>query len=388
MNFSPKHFLAAFAIAAVTLAAPFGALQLLLMNVGELCQDCVVARQLSGEKRLYSSGLNQSSFHYKMNLLRAVKPQVIAVGSSRAMQVRSAFFNARFINLGGAVNSVGELEALVDLLAQSEYHTKVAFVFVDPWWFNSNYAALDTGRAKLQPPTQVISLGVAKAALSAMNNGNWVAQSRHSNNLGIHAILTGDGFGSDGSYYYTGLVTGAHRSSDVTFADTLGRIRNGNRRFEHGERADTALLRRACTAVRALKKATDVVVMIAPPFAERAWSEMMQGEYEYIHEAYAALGSCVDGVPFYDFVAPSQLSGSSDCEFVDGVHGGDVTYARMIGNIARAEPTLQQYVSVDFIDAFIAANTGFAEGAGRSRMRAPEVDFLSIGCLKPNVRPS
>lgn len=387
MNFSPKRFIAAFAITTLSVGTLFGGLQLLLMSAGELCQDCVVARQLSGEKRLYSSGLDQSFFHYKIKLMHAVKPQVIVVGSSRSMQVRSSFFKASFTNLGGTVNSVGELEALVDLLAQSESHAELALVFMDPWWFNSSYVTFDTRSSRPLPPTRVISLSLARSALSAMANGNWVAQSAHSQNLGIHAILTGDGFSSDGSYYYTGFVTGGRKNSDAAFADTLARIRKGNLRFERGEHADVALLRRACAAVTSLKKVTRAVVMIAPPFAERVWSEMAQGGYGYIQEANTELAQCVDDVPFYDFSAPSALLDSNDCEFVDGFHGGDVAYARLIGELARAEPKLQRYVSLDFIHDFTAANAGLAQGVDKSRMSGPEVDFLGIGCAKSGSAP-
>ena len=43
-----------------------------------------------------------------MELIKQVKPEIIALGSSRVMQFREDSFNKKFVNAGGAMNSLSE----------------------------------------------------------------------------------------------------------------------------------------------------------------------------------------------------------------------------------------------------------------------------------------
>jgi hypothetical protein len=87
---------------------------------------------------------------------------------------------------------------------------------------------------------------------------------------------------------------------------------------------------------------------------------------------------------YYDF-SDSAAVGSPDCEFVDGLHGGYVTYLRMLRIMApdlEADAATRGLVKpVADLDRLIAANQGRAtlhdEPAGR------EIDYLGLGCNKP-----
>lgn len=384
MQFSTRQFFVGFGSAIALLGFVFGGLQLLLTRVGELCVGCVVAEQVSDRKALYSSGVNQYFFGYKLRLMEAERPQVIAIGSSRAMQVRGRFFKSSFVNLGGGVSNVPELEALAASLRSDSVKAKYAIVFVDPWWFNGAYAESPSGIPNLQSPPEVVSLPLVKAAMLAMTNGNWLSESRHSSNLGIHSILTGEGFAKDGSYHYTSVLSGSdHNFGDVRFADTFDRIQHGNRRFQRGDHVDAPLLRRACTALRSINETVGAMVVIAPPFAVPVWSKMQSGGYGYIAEAHAGLAQCLGDVQFHDFSSGDRVPGGSDCEFVDGLHGGDVTYARMLVAVARDDLRLAGHVDQEFMQDFIAANAGHAGGLTTALFtKGTEPDFLDIGCRK------
>lgn len=383
MQFSSRSFFVGFASALVLLGALFGGLQLLLMKVGELCVGCVVAAQVSDRKTLYSSGINQYFFGYKLRLMEAGQPQVIAVGSSRAMQVRGRFFTSRFVNLGGSVNNVGELEAFAGRLRESAIEPEYAIVFVDPWWFNSSYAAGPLGVANLQSPPDMVSLPLVKAAALALTSGNWLSRFQESDNLGIHSILTGEGFAKDGSYHYTSVLSGTGHFGDAQFADTFDRIEHGNRRFERGDHADPKLLQRACAALRSIDSSVGAMLVIAPPFAMPVWSKMRAGGYGYIAEAHAGLAQCLGDIRFHDFASGDRVPGGNDCEFVDGLHGGDVTYARMLVVAAGDDSRLARHVDHAFIHDFIDTNGGHAGGLTTTLYaNGTEPDFLGIGCRK------
>jgi len=87
-------------------------------------------------------------------------------------------------------------------------------------------------------------------------------------------------------------------------------------------------------------------------------------------------------VPVFIFHDPTEL-GSSDCEFIDGFHGGRVTYLRMLDAIVRSGKTnLARYIDLDSIDRLIAENAGRATLREDERAGEPETDFLDFGCRK------
>ena len=58
--------------------------------------------------------LDKDVAHYKMSLIEANNPKVIAIGSSRSMQFREIFFKDKFINSGYVVSSLSELESFMN----------------------------------------------------------------------------------------------------------------------------------------------------------------------------------------------------------------------------------------------------------------------------------
>ena len=128
---------------ALFLGGIFLAAHILLTQVGEIGLNSIIDRQWSSAGEvLYLSGLNQHSYVYKQQLVNRIQPEVVAIGSSRAMQMRQEFFRTRFVNMGGAVTSVGELEAIADdfLNRHPKYRPDLALIFLDPWWFNKEFA--------------------------------------------------------------------------------------------------------------------------------------------------------------------------------------------------------------------------------------------------------
>lgn len=377
-----NKFISGFTLGAAFLGAGLLCVFALLSVAGELDLDSVVAKQQKNERSLFSSGLNQNSFKYKIKLMDAFLPEVVAIGSSRAMQVRGAYFSTGFVTLGGAVNHVSELEVMVDELVSRENKPKLAIFFADPWWFNKTYSG--SGGAKPQRHQTIqFSLPLAVLALKRLENGNWISKLSNTNNSGIHAILTNEGFGSDGSYHHTNTINGINASfEDQGLANTLERVRAGDRRFEKGQQADIALLMRACTALNKAISQLDHVLVVAPPFAAVVWQEMVKGDYQYISDAYNKITECVGDKRFYSFISGELIPNGSDCEFLDGFHGGDVTYARMVSLIGENDERLNKYLDRQALGKFIAEGAGRAGPMTSQIYSVKEVDFLKIGCEK------
>ena len=355
--------------------------QLIYVLAGELNLKRIITLQQNDDSRLFSSGINQNVFQYKLELYDYRQSEVVAIGSSRAMQIRQEFLSKRFTNLGGAVSNISDLEAITQKLSVSQTKPKMVLLLLDPWWFNINYPTANQKHVVSEFPS-LVSLDLLIAGIRALKRGNWLKMMAHSDNLGIHAILSGEGFSADGSYHYTGVVTSKKESSDIQFHGTLNRIATSSKRFERASKADVGLVQRACTAILAMNEYTHGhVVIIAPPFSSIVWRNMKDG-YGYIADAYGQLSSCLD-MNVRDFSDIHTLIGATDCEFVDGFHGGDVIYARLLDAVAKERDFSTDYINLKFISEFIQQHAGHAAGMTVTKITTNvETDFLDLGCHK------
>jgi hypothetical protein len=357
-------------------------LQLAFTQVGEIDLQRVVHRQLTAKPPgiLFLSGINQSAYEYKMLLLDTIKPEIIALGSSRVMQVRDGFFGKSFVNLGGSIEAVPELERAVShIVALGPSRPALVFVFVDPWWFNPNYSNLQGHLPAVFP--KIISADLVLQGLSDLQYGDWPLESLRSENLGIFSVLKKAGFSKDGGYNYVSTIDG-ETQVDVGFSDEFDRIENGSNLFATGSHPDAAMLGRMCAALDRLRNSVGHLVVIAPPFAGPVWTKMKAGgRYGYIPEAYSELGRCSPG--FLDLSDIASVPAARDCEFYDGVHAGNTVAARILRMVGARQPGVEKYLNSAFIDAFILRFSGFA--GGMTLLTYPgvkEVDFLRLGCVK------
>lgn len=378
-------FWGGFLITAAIIMAFTAFFQLALMEVGELGIRSVVARQLAARnERLFASGLHQQAIPYKMALLQAIHPDVVAIGSSRAMQVRAGFFRTSFVNFGGTANDVANLEAVADRLAR-DHRPKLAIVFVDPWWFNDRF---DERKALAGPADfpGYVSASMIARSVAGLRRGNWFSGLSDTADLGIFSLIRGEGYSRDGSFHYRSTITGERKSLDYQFSDTFKRIAGDRQRFERSARADMALVQRACTAFGSLRRTAGHVVVIAPPVAPAVWKRMGSG-YGYIDKAFAGLRACNPDIPFFSYIDPHKLPAATDCEFIDGFHGGDTIYARLLHDVARVDRATGAAVDAGAVDTFIERFAGFAGGGTLTTYPdLKETDFLGLGCRKSATR--
>ncbi len=69
----------------------------------------IAAIQAKSPDALYLSGLDQDVSGYKLELTKLRRPDIVVIGSSRAMQVRSEFLNGTLVNWGGVARTIGQL---------------------------------------------------------------------------------------------------------------------------------------------------------------------------------------------------------------------------------------------------------------------------------------
>lgn len=78
-------------------------------------------------------------------------------------------------------------------------------------------------------------------------------------------------------------------------------------------------------------------------------------QYQYLDILKESLEK--NKVVFYDFHNPTSIH-STLTEFVDGIHGGDVVYARILNTIGENNKYLKQYLNQKYIDKILRSCKG------------------------------
>jgi len=398
-----RSFLARFAKATLALlaflvliAAPYSAWW--LYESGDCAVERACAMQADGEFALFGSGVSQDFVDYKLQLYARVKPRIAAIGSSRVMQFRRACFapDARFLNMGGVAGNLKILRSTLDAMLKV-HEPEAVIIGLDFWWFMPRWEARPNDPAEptsgsyslrlasLKQPWTWLMEGKISFAELARPLAGLFGQGFRRDRFGIMAQQTSDGFGPDGAWYYTGDVTGRKRPYDYQFQATLDEARHGIKAFYHARPGEEAPaqdhLDALCGIVHRLQSRGIKAYVFIAPLSERVLAFMRTRPEAYRHlfrlrEALLARG--IDALDCTD----AKAFGSSDCEFVDGFHGGEVTYARILRLLAERHPSLAPCVDRERIAEVLAQWEGFALVPDPRVTSLPEIDFMHFGCPK------
>jgi hypothetical protein len=351
----------------------------LLKAAGEdLSMEDTIAR-INDTSGYYGSALSQRTFYFKEHLYRRLQPDVVTLGSSRVLQFRADKFSSSFINLGG-MSGLDEADEIARALFAT-HPPKLLIFGVDFWWFNpvnEHAASLRSPEEAhlrvtdlLQPP-----LWLASGKMTFQDAGSILAGKVP--NVGITAILRKDGFDRFGAYYYTSSWTGARESEDNQFSTTFKRVRAGDGLFSYGDKLSEARWKKFEDLLDFLDSHGIKTVLFAPPLAPSVLDAMNKQRtyaYEPLMRERLEKTALRRGLPFFDF-HDLRAIGSSDCEFTDGLHGGQIAYDRILMRMAVSNVDIRKIVKLPDIAAEIQ------KFAGHSSVLKNETDFLNLACIK------
>ncbi len=301
--------------------------------------------------QLFGLGYRYYDKPYKYYMTQMVAPQVLALGSSRVMQVGKEMINSQFTfyNAGGAVQNIYEFNLFVKGL---EKVPDLIILNYDHFSFNQNFenqiATYDGsvyGIPKEKPEkffsdVQNIYYDILKGKIS------FVDIFTVPSGFGLSANIKHDGFRADGTYYYGHIYEHPTHNEDYHFLDTKQRIKEGNRRFEEGHHIDSSLLQPIEEFLEVCRDKKIKVLAIIPPFAECINKEIeTSGKYLYMKEIFPALSSIYNkfgGCYVYDYSSVSDLVNNDDT-FIDGFHGSNHIYALIIRDIVEKNEELSKY---------------------------------------------
>ena len=345
-----RRFGARLGVFLLLVLAVMGFSVLCLYQAGEIRSYSYYIRPLQ-QDQLFGLGYSYYDKSYKFHMTDEVcRPQVLALGSSRIMQVKRSVVSPdySFYNAGGAIQNLQELSLFVEKLHESP---KFMLVNLDQWWFNEAYVVEDQPFSPSvydEPTLEFSKLGLmvcdfyTDLAKGKIDLGK-VFTSHH---IGLNAICNDNGFAADGSRYQGDMIVAPEQQEDYNFKNVLERIRQGNNRFQYGDRADSTRISvlehflSLCVA-RGIK-----VAAFLPPFAPFVYQQIQQtGKYGYMSQLYGMLQPVFDqyeGCSVYDFTDVTG-SGAHNYDFDDGFHGSENIYNGMIRQMVRQDSTLAPY---------------------------------------------
>ncbi len=376
---------------------------LVLWRAGEFMS---VADRVAYQKRtgaLYRSASRDDIMDpaFRFAIYDLEKPSIVAIGSSRVLQFRADEFTKPFTNMGMSF-AITLLPRWAALMTGPGHRLEHVIVGIDHWQIapygrrlpslsNWTPSGSESGFARRARRTAWHGLAFIKATLGLFATGRVsfldAAQilcrcgpNGAGPDLGIAAIIDGSGIDAAGSYYYDWV----HESGVARppFHDTLGRVKAGNQGFERHDAADPRILGLIREAVTLFREQGVATTLFVPPMAPRVADAMRaSGGYAFLQQAVDTLRK--DGLRVHDFHDIRNLGGS-DCEFADGMHGGEVAYMRMLRYMAADDPAgLGSLVDRARLDDLIARHAGRANAADaprrgdKSRTRQ---DYWNLGC--------
>ena len=373
---------------------------LFLYGIGEIRPVETIAREQQQNHGLYGSATHRLPYRYMLEIFSVRQPEVVAIGSSRVLQLSQSMFTTGFANLGQTVNSLTEGRLLISDLIQRHQPQLVLFG-LDYWWFSENAHrpagnfihhrdagdTLSFDTAFL--PTQWLLEGKIPPAefLKGLVYPSWL---RPFATYGMRAALYREGLMPDGSYSYLGIQLGLRRADDSRFADTLSRIAESRSFFQHCSNTNSERFADYEAILRTLRDAQIPVITFLIPFAPTVQNHMkaMNAAYgciDLIRARLAAIALNNSDQGYFDLF-DSAAHGSDDCEFVDGFHGGSATTVRMLLKmIERPSSPLAHMVNRDALERLLAASAGRTVLPEHPLLGREdrEVDFLEIGCVRP-----
>lgn len=325
---------------------------------------------------------NHAAFKYAAYAGR--HPRIVALGSSRVLQLSGKLFVEPFYNLGRTMNSMADGSiALRQMVRLGK--PEIVLLGIDHWLLSANHrlSRPDDGTVNRTDPfaaSQILRLvGTVIRRPELLVAPQRLADGAHCP-VGMAGITYHSGFDPAGFYYYgERLMLPAVEQEDFGFRDSLHRVGTGSRRFEHGDQPDPERVRSLAALIRDIEREGIEVIAFMPPVAPSIYDEMVRsGYYGYVGKIREALADA--GVEIHDFHDPRAL-GFVDCEFTDGFHGGDVAYARLLGELARRVPTLRPYLDLAEVRR-VGGMAGHATVYFEETFGVPESDFLGLGCTK------
>lgn len=315
---------------------------------------------------LYGSAVKTGSL-IKFKIIEEKQPAVVAIGSSRVMQFRADYFkNADFYTMGGTAGSIEEAQETFNRI-KSVYVPQIVILGIDLWWLNPKI----DHRSHLEEQEKIYNsksmqyyqlfyylkddtnMRMVLFDTSTIKDRDYLGNRI---NVGLSAAVKSDGFRLfDGSYQY-GEIIGQNPSLEAKLSDIYQRMDKGNRFFNWNQDIDYDELKKLKQLIQDMKSNGVHVVVFLPPFPNEIYSAMCHDEHysTFLSEFEKSLEDlCTEEEVYFADCSNLAWLGASGNECIDGFHGSETAYARIIYKMLEDEK-LSNFVNKEFLEECIA----------------------------------
>jgi hypothetical protein len=385
------RYLTLYLIVLLILGSPLLVNYLFLKRSGELLkpEQIYELQNKSAENEvIYGSSIFDTFTNIKLYAYAQKKPKIVAFGTSRTLQFRQSFFKEPFYNLGYLVAGLKIPEALHIAPKFLEMHTPdIVILGVEFWWFNQAISPLNYNQHfsvqnnAIDPAHLIKPFAWIKEGKLGLRDYASILLNKKTEHLGLKGKLKVSGIGADGSAYYSDRLTIPSEEIDaVNFNNVRKQIASGDSAFGYGDTASDSHFNKFLELIQLFESKGVKVVLFLTPLPPALNQDMKLHNYAYINDFKAKFAKA--GLKLHDYLDTTKAIATTDCEFVDGTHGGDVLHARILYNIALNEPVIAPYVNLDYLQTASKDNFGLAMIPNHKITTKPEIDFLQMQCKK------
>ena len=378
-----------------------------LKTVGELMNSQeMVLKHRSGEGAcVFGTALSGNHYKFKSTSLSLVDADIVALGSSRAMQFSPVAFKVPFYNLGGAMRNLKEGHKLLHEILKKPDRPKVVLLSIDPWWFHEEKNGLDspvifkiksvyrqTKRLLerplpvMQPTKWLVSRKIPLTHYWQTVTGQNQTTIKEGCDVGVRAVIYKEGYDLWGTRHYTRRISGKEVAfDDKKFVTTISKVMRGSNTYKWVSTPSQDQIRLLASLITLFNQNSMHVVPFVAPFAPSVHKSMINiGKYAYIDAAIEAMKQDY-GVHIYDLRNP-EIVKANKCEFLDGDHIGTIGTLRLVKHLASVGAIPNRYIDEARLTKTITQFSGLAALPQQSIYLNDETDFLELGCLKKNFR--
>lgn len=356
-----KIFLLKFLLYAGVFLLPFAVFAAWLIYTGETMPLAWVVHLQQGEAPvLYRPRYGNRDMAFKVLATNTRQPEVLALGSSRVLQLRQQLFTKKpsaFYNAGAPAWGLTHVDTFIQRM---EANPKILILGLDQPWFNPNFV-----EDPLVPDVSdfdalmLTTRGIARDVLSGMFFDVALFSKRHEPSgdelaLGWRAIGSGHGFRNDGSEQYGDFLVMHYLSPDIERARHMDWLRAGEQMYVRGDTLSEDRLAELDSILKLCKERGIFVIGFSPSFMPSLYAAMVSdGQHTYLPKLIPRLQQMFAryGFAYFDFSNGAWAQGK-DTDFFDGWHASELVNLFMVIQMAQALP--------DQLGSYIDTNTLYA----------------------------
>ena len=351
-----------------------------LVVSGEFSQpDTVLAEQnASNQNILYAPAYTDFEAYYRMQGVLLHQPEVLALGNSRILDIRSEYFKpgVTSYDAGLLAKGIQEYRQVLDRIPKATQPKVMIMVLeqsqFDYWERDFNgYYNLPAQLVYQKPLNYILNVTIRSWPLiygdyfQKKFSIRQLWQDRHDNTrIGLLAKIDNEGFRKDGSYRNGRYVDHPHdpRLYDSNnFSDTFGLIalKSGYFRYNTYDGLSEQALDETDAILAEAKARGIYVIAYMPPYAPTVYKKMLTDPaYHYIFQIEDKARPIFEkyGFELYNFNDPASL-GAKDSEFFDGYHQGEKVYVRLMLYMAKHSSVLGKLVDIPTLQKKLDAST-------------------------------